>query len=101
MKEVRNDGVLMNSVLRGFYYQLFKLCFEMYDEENLKNYLEITKEIIFDQSLVQKNDTQAMYKHLAEFFERMEEEEESSFEELIARHHQIDESLLAILQQLN
>ena len=43
VKEVRNDGVFMNSVLRGFYYQLLKLCFEMYDAENFKNYLEITK----------------------------------------------------------
>jgi hypothetical protein len=42
-----------------------------------------------------------MYKHLAEFFELMEEDEEYDFEEVIARHHQIDESLIAILQQLN
>ena len=75
MKEIKNDGVLINSVLRGFYYQLLKLCFEMYDVEDFKNYLEITKEIIFDQSLVQEADTQTTYKHLAEFFEMMEEEE--------------------------
>lgn len=101
VKEIRNDGILINSVLRGFYYQLLKLCFEMYDVENFKNYLEITKEIIFDQSLVQEADMQAMYKHLAEFFELMEVEEAEPFEEVIARHHQVDESFIAVLQQLN
>ena len=50
---------------------------------------------------MQEADAQTMYKHLAEFFELMEEEEAEHFEEVIARHHQIDESLIAILQQLN
>jgi hypothetical protein len=43
----------------------------MYDSEESKDYLNITKSIIFHRSTIKQSNNEVHYKHLAEFFTMM------------------------------
>ena len=95
VKRVKSAGRLRDNVFRGFYYQLLRLCFEQEDDEDTKSYSEITKNVIFDRSVVESSCLGKHLKHLAQFMLSMENDDSPSFEDVLAEYHQVDEAFLA------
>ena len=73
VKLIHSDGHPTTALIRGFYFQLLKLCFELEDEESSKDYLEVAKQVIFHEAMLESEELRRALKFLAHFFIMMED----------------------------